>query len=233
MQFTKLRKGTVLGRKNRFVVTARDEAGGEIQLHLANSGRLRELIVPGRDLWYEPREDDPDRKTAGRLLLLRNAVGELVCIDATVPNAVVEEALRSGALEPFRDYAGVRREYTMGNSRFDFYLTSDEARGAAVIEVKSVTLVEEGLALFPDAPTERGLKHLTELGRLQSGRLRAAVLFLIQRADAREFTPNDRTQPEFRAKLREIRERGVQVLAYDCRVTEREIALGRPVPVLL
>ncbi|TCL56817.1 sugar fermentation stimulation protein A [Hydrogenispora ethanolica] len=231
MKFANLRKGLVVRRLNRFVVEARDEAGRMFPLHLANSGRLRELIVPGRELRYEPCDGDPCRKTAGRLQLLRNEAGLWVCIDAVIPNAVVGEALGDGALEAFRDYPEVRREHTMGDSRLDFFLSNGGQHAA--IEVKSVTLVESGVALFPDAPTERGLKHLHELARLCSEGLRAAVIFLIQREDALRFTPNDRTQPEFRAKLREVRKLGVQVLAYDCRVTEREIRLRQPVPVEL
>ncbi len=231
MIFPELIQAGVAGRENRFVVSARDREGRMVRLHLANSGRLRELIVPGRELWYQPVDVSGGQKTAGKLLLVREEGGGLVCIDATLPNRVVEEALRRGELEPFSAYPAVRREYAVGRSRFDFFLSGPA--GECLLEVKSVTLVERGVAMFPDAPTERGLKHLEELGTLQGGSLQTAVLFLIQRADAGSFTPNDRTQPEFRRKLREIRERGTWILAYDCDVTEREIRLRQPVEIVL
>ncbi len=231
MRFASLQKAAVLKRLNRFVVQAKDSTGRIISLHLANSGRLKELIVPGREIWFQPFQDQGDKRTCGRLLLIRNDVGTLVCIDATLPNAIVEEALRQGKIPGFANYPSLRREYTIGKSRFDFYLRSDDAE--CFIEVKSVTLVEAGVAMFPDAPTERGLKHLDELGRLQSERVATAVIFLIQREDATAFTPNDRTQPEFREHLRAVWERGVQVLAYDCRLTESEIELRQPVKLMI
>ncbi len=231
MRFASLEKAYVRKRLNRFVVQAMDDAGRLISLHLANSGRLQELIVAGREIWFQPFQDQGEKRTCGRLLLIRNDVGALVCIDATLPNAIVEEALRQGKIPGFVKYSALRREYTVGKSRFDFYLHSDDA--VCFIEVKSVTLVEAGVAMFPDAPTERGLKHLDELGGLQKEGVATAVIFLIQREDATAFTPNDRTQPEFREHLRAAREHGVQVLAYDCRLTEQEIELRQPVKLMI
>ena len=156
----------------------------------------------------------------------------LVSADARLPNALVAEALRERALEPYADYPDVRREVTFGESRLDFMLEGPPGR--CYLETKSVTLVEDdGLALFPDAPTTRGVKHLHTLAQAAEQGHRAGALFVVQRGDARSLKPHDSSDPEFGKALREARSAGVDIFAYSCAVTPRDIRLAHPIPVIL
>jgi sugar fermentation stimulation protein A len=155
----------------------------------------------------------------------------LVSADARLPNDLVHEALAAGRLPRFSGYHRIQREVFHGRSRIDLALSGP--RGRCLIEVKSVTLVERGMALFPDAPTERGRRHLETLAAACRGGERAAVLFVVQRADATSFAPNDAADPAFGAALRAASARGVEVYAYRCSVTRREMTLAGGLPVLL
>ncbi|MEE8471886.1 MAG: DNA/RNA nuclease SfsA [Dehalococcoidia bacterium] len=221
-------EATFLERANRFTCWVEREGRREMA-HLANSGRLRELLVPGAPVLLKGA-GGPHRKTKSDMLLVGHG-RRLVSVDARLPGDLVDEALREGALAPFRGYPGVRREVRFGESRLDFLLEGDS--GACFLEVKSVTLVREGRALFPDAPTLRGRRHLEALMTAKGEGYAAAMVFVVQREDGRTFSPNDGTDPDFGAALREARGRGVGVYAYGCSVTRDEIAISRELTVQL
>lgn len=197
--------------------------------HLPNSGRVREVLAPGTPALLLPRSG-PGRKTKFDLLLVR--LGETwVSADARLPNALAREALASGSIEPLAGFAVLRSEMPFGGSRVDFMLEDGKRR--CLLEVKSVTLVEDGVALFPDAPTARGARHLRELAAALDQGLEAAVLFIVQRPDAREFRPHGAADPAFAAALRAAAAAGVTVLAYGCDVSPEEIRIAAPLPVRL
>lgn len=223
-----LRPAVILGRLNRFAVRVYVDGREEV-VHLANSGRLQELLIPGTPSLLAPR-DSLGRKTRFDLLLV--SIGsEWVSADARLPNALVREALAAGALPPFRAYPDVRSEARYGESRVDFLL--EGKGGVCLVETKSVTLVEAGVALFPDAPTLRGVRHLRTLIGARAESRQAAVLFVVQRGDAHAFAPNEPADPLFTRTLREAATAGVGVYAYRCRVTPREIRLAEEISVRL
>lgn len=220
--------GRFLRRLNRFAALV--EVGGRrLRVHVRNSGRLHELFTPGRPVLLEPAAN-PDRRTRFTLALVRLRSG-FVSADAQLPNALVEEALQRGALRGFRGYRIRRREPAMGRNRADFLLVQGEQ--GCLLEVKSVTLVGRGVALFPDAPTVRGRRHLEHLIAARRRGLRAAILFVIQRCDATGFAPNWDADPEFAETLHRASRAGVRVGAMVCRVSRKGAELGRPVPVRL
>jgi len=224
-----LEEGRFITRLNRFAALV-EVAGRREMVHVANSGRLRELFEPGRRLLLAPASGE-HRKTRYDLALV-DLGHSLVSADARLPNALVAEALRERALEPYSQYPEVRREVTYGESRLDLMLEGPPGR--CYLETKSVTLVEDdGLALFPDAPTTRGVKHLHTLAQAAAQGHRAGALFVIQRDDARSLAPHDASDPEFGRALREARSSGVDIFAYCCAVTPREIRLAHPIPVVL
>ena len=227
---------TFVKRDNRFRVTVRVE-GHLLWAHLPNSGRLRELLVPGRRVLLAAAQA-LGRRTPYDLLMV-DLDGTLVSIDARMPSRLLYEVLRpaqdrtlqAGRLEAFAGYAEVRREVTYGQSRLDLVLEGGPDGGRCFIEAKSVTLVKDGVALFPDAPTQRGRRHLGELARARAEGHRAAVVFIVQRDDATSFSPHDEADPAFGQALREAAQAGVEVYAYKCRVSEGEVALDVPLPV--
>ena len=224
-----LKEGHFITRLNRFAAMV-EVAGREEMVHVANSGRLRELFEPGRRLLLAPARGE-HRKTRYDLTLV-DLGHTLVSADARMPNGLVAEAMAAESLEPFADYSEVRREVTYGESRLDLML--DGPAGRCYLETKSVTLVEDGgVAMFPDAPTTRGVKHLHTLIQVVDEGYRAGVIFVVQRSDASCLVPHDESDPEFGKALRKARSVGVEVLAYCCRVTPEEITLGDPVPVRL
>jgi sugar fermentation stimulation protein A len=220
--------GRFVRRDNRFRVAVR--VGREqVAAHLPNSGRLTELLVSGRSCWLT-EFDSPHRKTRFDLTLVEFA-GRLVSVDARLPNALFAEALAAEELEPFQGYDRCEREVRLGESRLDFRLSGPA--GVEWVEVKSVTLVEDGIAHFPDAPTVRGARHVRELvATVRSGE-KAAVVFVIQRPDARSFVPHDEADVAFGIVLRDAAEAGVGVYAWTCGVSRREIAIARQIPVEL
>jgi len=226
----KLIPATFIKRDNRFRVTVRVE-GHLVWAHLPNSGRLKELLVPGRRVLLAPVQA-PGRLTAYDLLMV-DLDGTLVSIDARLPNRLLYETLQAGRIAEFAGYAQVRREVAYGQSRLDLVLEGGPDGGRCFIEVKSVTLVKEGVALFPDAPTQRGRRHLSELARARAEGHRAAVVFVVQRDDAVRFSPHDEADPAFSQALREAAQAGVEVYAYKCRVREEEVALDAPLPVTI
>ncbi len=213
--------------------------GDPVEAHLPDPGRLRELLVTGRRVWVRPapaRPGSPPRRTAWTLVLVQTPDGDgWVSVDTTLPNRVVGKALASGRLEEFSGWALDRAEVRHGASRFDFRLVRSEgpSRGEPLyLEVKSVTLVEGGHALFPDAVTARGARHLGELAELARSGTRTAVLFVAQREDVRDIEAARSIDPAFAEALAEARAAGVAVYGRRCRVTPEGVELLDPVPVL-
>ena len=223
-------EGRFIHRPNRFASLVRiDSDGSEVMVHVANSGRMRELLQAGNRVVLTPMAGSA-RKTAYDLVLVETN-GVLVSADARLPTGLVAEAVEQRLISPFQDFSVVRREVVFGESRLDLLL--EGPGGLCYVEVKSVTLVEGRVALFPDAPTSRGRKHIGSLVKALKDGYRAAVVFVIQREDADRFRPNDETDPEFGHALRQTVRSGVEAYAYRCRVTRKEIEITSPVEVLL
>lgn len=225
MLYSNMYPATFLRRPNRFVAHVELE-GKEVVCHVKNTGRCRELLVPGCRVWCQ-RADNPNRKTGYDLICVEKG-SRLINMDSQAPNAAVGQWLRSGGLG---EIANLRPEYTHGDSRFDFAF---ELGGKpCLLEVKGVTLEHDGVCAFPDAPTQRGTRHL--LGLIQAARagFEAYVLFVIQMSDVRYLRPNDETDPAFGAALRQAAESGVRILAMDCTVTPESMTLRNPVEIRL
>ena len=226
MRYTNVSRGRFLERPNRFLARVEME-GQEVLCHVKNTGRCRELLNPGAVVYLQ-KSDNPNRKTGYDLIAVEK--GEmLINMDSQIPNYVAAEWLRKGRLFP--EDANIQMERRYGNSRFDIYAEAGDRK--AFLEVKGVTLEVEGQARFPDAPTERGVKHVRELmGCVQEG-YEAYLLLVIQMTGIQSFAPNWDTHPAFGSALQEAARAGVQILAYDCQVRPDEIVLDQPVPVLL
>ncbi len=220
--------GTLIGRANRF--TAWVDLGGRRMLaHIPTSSRLAELIVPG----YEAILTDgarPGRLTQYNLIMVRHG-SELVSVDSGVPNRLMRRVFRQGTLPEFEGWTLDRPEVVLGDSRLDFLLKGPDGR--CWVEVKSVTLVEDGIALFPDAPTSRGVKHLGELARAKENGDRAAAVFVVQRSDADAFSPHRSMDPVFADALNDAVSRGVEAYAYRCSICTEEIHIERRIEVRL
>jgi sugar fermentation stimulation protein A len=223
-----LREGRFLRRLNRFAGLV--ELGTtQTLVHIANTGRIEELLEEGRRVLVAPVQR-AGRKTSYDLILV-DLGHTLASADARLPPLVIYEALREGWLSPFIGYTSLGREATYGESRLD--ITLEGPWGRCFIEVKSITLVVDGMGLYPDAPTIRGRKHLHGLIRAVREGYRAAVIFVVQREDATAFSPNDAADPQFTETLRQAVREGVEVYAYKCRVTPEEIRLDSQLPVCL
>ncbi len=215
-------------RLNRFAAVVELE-GVETEVHVANSGRMRELLVEGNRVLLRPAARN-GRKTSFDLALV-DLGHNLSSADARLPNVLVHEALGKEGIPPLSGYTSVRREVTFGESRLDMILEGPV--GKCFVETKSVTLVVDGVALFPDAPTTRGVKHLYSLCKAISEGYRAAVVFVVQREDATAFAPNDEADPDFGGALRYAVGQGVEVYAYRCKVSTEEIRLTERLSVRL
>ena len=225
MRYNKMVPGRFLKRPNRFIAHIEIDGKEEI-CHVKNTGRCRELLTPNAQVWCLDALS-PTRKTRYDLIAVQKG-NRLINMDSQAPNAVAKEFLENGGLGVITD---LRPETKIGNSRFDFSFTKDGQ--PCFLEVKGVTLETDGICAFPDAPTERGAKHLKELTALAQEGYGAYVLFVIQMSDVRSLRPNDATDPAFGRALREAAASGVQILAYDCAVTPDMMALKIPVPVIL
>ncbi len=226
MKYRNITKGKFLSRPNRFI--AQVELQGQVEtVHVKNTGRCRELLIPGVEVILE-KSDNPSRKT-GYDLIAVNKKGNWINMDSQIPNKAAEEWLMKGELFP--EEITVHREKTYGNSRFDLYVESPCRK--AFLEVKGVTLEEDGIARFPDAPTKRGVKHIQELIHCLEDGYEAYLLFVIQMKGIQRFEPNWKTHPQLGEALIQAREAGVKLLAYDCLVTEDSIVVENPVPILL
>ena len=226
MKYENIRQGVFVDRPNRFI--ANIEVEGEIQVcHVKNTGRCRELLTPGARVLVQDCAS-PTRKTRWDLISVWK--GErLINMDAAAPNRVFGEWLAQGGLVPAPDL--IRPESRFGASRLDFYVEAGERR--AFVEVKGVTLEEDGVVRFPDAPTQRGVKHLRELMACVEAGYEAYAAFVIQMKGVERFEPNWKTHPEFGEALRAAAQAGVAILAMDCFVTEDSIAAGEMVRVVL
>lgn len=224
MTYGNIAEGRFIARPNRFI--AHVEVGGQVEVcHVKNTGRCRELLVPGAKVYLEEGAN-PNRKTKYDVVAVEKG-DRLINMDSQAPNKVAGEYLPTR----LEGLTLLRPEQRFGASRFDFYAEAGGARW--YIEVKGVTLEEDGMVLFPDAPTERGVKHLRELCATLDAGYRAMVLFVVQMEGVRYFTPNRRTHPEFAEALREARDKGVLVEAIDCRVTPRTLDARGAVEVVI
>jgi len=223
-----------VARPNRFIVEARLDGvagGGAVRAHLPDPGRLSDLLLPERRLWLEPAPAGRGRRTAWTAVVAEVPGGERVSLDTRLPNRLVAAALTAEALPELAPFRLERPEFRLGRSRFDFLLADGRGR-RLLLEVKSVSMVEGDCALFPDAVTARGARHVSELGELAaSGRWQTAVLFVVQRADARRVEAARQIDPAFADALATARARGLAVLARSCRVGTDRITLGEPLSV--
>lgn len=226
MRYERVEEAVFKARPNRFVAEVVTRRGNEI-CHVKNTGRCRELLVPDARIWVQ-RNERPERKTALDLIAVEKD-GQVINMDSQVPNKVAEEWIRKGHL--FSQAVKIRPETRYGSSRFDLYLEEGERR--MFLEVKGVTLKEGRTARFPDAPTERGVRHVEELISCRKSGYEAGILFIIQMKGVCCLEPNDRTHPEFGAALRRAKKEGVQVLAADCLVTPDSITADQEVEVRL
>ena len=217
--------GTFLARPNRFVAHIEIDGREEV-VHVKNTGRCRELLPVGAEVWCQ-RSSNPNRKTKFDLITVRKG-SRLINMDSQAPNAAAREWLLSGGLGPIEN---LKAETVHGDSRFDFSFTKDGRQ--CFLEVKGVTLENDGICAFPDAPTDRGAKHLRGLTEAAKAGFGAYVLFIIQMADVKYLHPNDATDPQFGTALREAAANGVQVMAVDCAVTVDSMTIGKEVEVVL
>lgn len=239
MKYDHIEKGTFLSRPNRFI--ARVEIGGrEETVHVKNTGRCKELLLPGAEVYLE-HSQKPGRKTAYDLVAVEKRGLGIVNMDSQAPNVVVrewllqqqafKEELRHTASESDREncfFTGlknIRPEYTFGQSRIDFYFEREEK--TCLMEVKGVTLEREGIAYFPDAPTARGVKHIRELEAALEKGYECYLAFVLQLPGVRMVYPNDETHPEFGEALRQAQARGLQVLALECLVESDRLEVSR------
>lgn len=225
MKYGYVADAVFLQRPNRFIAQVLLH-GQEETVHVKNTGRCKELLVPGAKVYLE-KGKNPARKTAWDLIAVEKG-DRLINMDSQLPNKVAEEWLAQGG---FGHFSQLFREQTWGASRLDFCLK--DSHRTKYVEVKGVTLEEGGKVYFPDAPTARGVKHLEELTRIRREGMEAAVLFVVQMKGVSSFSPNDATDPAFGKALRQAAAAGVEVAALDCLVWPDEVTPGQRVPVVL
>ena len=230
MKYKKIIIGEFVSRPNRFIANVRINDSIET-VHVKNTGRCKELLIHGAKVYLSVAEAE-SRKTKHDLVAVEKKLDDgilLINMDSQIPNDVAEEWVERCGL--FSSKAQIKREVAFGSSRFDLYVTDGERR--VFIEVKGVTLEKDGVALFPDAPTERGVKHVTELIRAVDSGFEAYILFVIQMKGIRLFSPNIKMHPEFAEALVQAKSKGVDILAFDCIVTEDSIEIDSPIPINL
>lgn len=228
MQYQTVKKAVFLRRPNRFIAQVALE-GAEETVHVKNTGRCRELLVPGAAV-YLAEGTNPNRKTRYDLIAVEKG-DRLINMDAQAPNRVFGEWAAAGGFRP--GLTLLRPETTWGNSRFDFYWESSENGRKGFVEVKGVTLEEGGAVYFPDAPTERGVKHVEELMACRAAGYEAALFLVVQMEGVAYWSPNDRTHPAFGEAVRRAAAAGVEILCRDCRVTPDSLTMGEPVEIRL
>ena len=224
MRYRDIHKAIFISRPNRFI--AKVELNGKEEIvHVKNTGRCRELLVPGCTVYLE-KSGNAARRTAYDLVAVQK--GELLInMDSQAPNKVFGEWAERGSFR--KDLTLLKTETVWGRSRFDFYWEAGEEQG--FVEVKGCTLEENGLALFPDAPTERGVKHLEELVLAQQEGYLCTICFVLQMKGCHSFRPNEITHPEFADALRKAAQAGVRIVAMDCIVTPDSLEIDQSVPV--
>lgn len=217
--------GTFIRRPNRFIAHV-DKSGEEVICHVPNTGRLKELLYPGAEvvISYHPSSN---RKTKYELRMVRKKAS-WISIDSQIPNAIAAEAIKSGAIAELKGYSSLNREATYKNSRFDIQLIGDDT---CFVEIKGVTLEKDGWSYFPDAPTERGRKHIDEIIDAVENGYRGVLLFVVQIDYAEGFSPNSSMDPAFAQKVKKAAQAGVEILAYRCSVSPYEIKISDKIPV--
>ena len=243
MKYEKIKEAKFIERINRFVAKVELPGGEVTRVHVKNTGRCKELLLPGTKVYLEDFEGRMGtRRMQYSLVAVEKASGQetgqesmLINMDSQAPNKVVQEALSEGriclpGMSSVSDAAKlmIKPETKYGDSRFDFYVEAGDKRG--FIEVKGVTLEEKGHARFPDAPTERGVKHINELVRAHGEGYEAYILFVVQMKGMRDVAPNDLTHPQFGEALAKAAKAGVNILAYDCLVTPGSLTINNPIP---
>lgn len=228
LELPELYKGRLLDRPNRFLGIVELETGQKINSFIADPGRLTELLFPGSKVYvaYTAKEG---RKTQYDLTLVENR-GSLVSVDSRVPNKLMKKALSARILNPFKEYDQVNTEPAVKKGRLDFLLTGKDLT-PCYIEVKSCTLVINYIAMFPDAPTARGAKHLSELIELKKEGYRSCVVFIIQHPDAKLFYPNEKTDPFFAKEFYRALDNGVEIYPYKCNITTKSISINEIVSI--
>lgn len=224
MKYNNMIKGRFIARPNRFIAVVEIEGKAEI-CHVKNTGRCKELLIEGAEVWVE-KSENPNRKTAYDLICVKKH-DQIINMDSQAPNKIAEEWLPKSGL--FSPALKIRREVKEGNSRFD--LLAENQGKKTWIEVKGVTLEVDGIARFPDAPTERGVRHVKHLMRLVEEGHNAMILFVIQMKGVEYLEPNDQTHPAFGEALRQAAKAGVQILAVDCKVIPGTVEADQLIPV--
>ena len=225
MDYQKVVEGIFIERPNRFIARIMLPEGETIA-HVKNTGRCWELLIPGVRVCLEDHGENTTRKT--RYSLISVWKGDmLINMDSQVPNAVAADALEKGLITQLPKVDLIKREKTFGDSRFDIYYERGEQKG--FLEVKGVTLEEDGIARFPDAPTIRGTKHIMELIKAKKEGYKASILFLVQMKGPVLFEPNKKMDPEFAEAVQLAAKKGVQILVYDSVVTPNSITIGKPI----
>lgn len=229
MKYQNVHKAIFISRPNRFIAEV-ELKGEKVIAHVKNTGRCRELLVPGATVFLDEPQGR-ERKTKYDLVAVEKICGDgrkiLINMDSQAPNEAAAEFLSAGKLFP--NATMIRREFTVGKSRFDFRI--DEGEKTTFLEVKGVTLENNGVASFPDAPTERGIKHIEELIILKQQGFCAAILFIIQMKGISKFSPNDLTHRAFGDALRRAEASGVEILAYDCVIAPDSMEVDLPVKI--
>lgn len=227
MKYNRIVEAIFIKRPNRFIAHVLIDGEEEV-VHVKNTGRCRELLVPGARVVLEDCSEKPNRKT--RYSLIAVWKGDiLVNMDSQLPNAVVYKSLKENKIGELENIHRVKREVTYQNSRFDIYFEGQDEKG--YIEVKGVTLEEDGIARFPDAPTLRGKRHVLEMIDALDEGYRAIIFFLIQMQGPREFRLNWEMDKDFSQAVNDAHDRGVIILAYDSIVNENSVELGKPIPI--
>jgi len=226
MEYKNIVRAKFIERPNRFIAVV-DIDGKEERVHVKNTGRCRELLIKGADVLLE-KSDRAERKTAYSLIAVYKG-DKLINMDSQIPNGVAYEMVKNGKIASIGVPDVLKREVRYGSSRFDLYFEKDDRKG--FIEVKGVTLENEGIAAFPDAPTERGTKHINELIKAKSEGYDAYILFIIQMKGVKEIVPNGKTDPDFEQALKKAGAKGVNIVAFDCIVTENSIISDKLIPV--
>ena len=224
MKYNNILKGEFIDRPNRFIANVLIDNNIEV-CHVKNTGRCKELLIKGSTVYLQ-KSDNPNRKTKYDLIAVQKG-DRLINIDSQIVNYVALEFVPN----LFDNIKFIKPEYKYGNSRFDIYVETDTNK--IFVEVKGVTLENDSVVSFPDAPTERGVKHLKELQKAVTEGYRAYVLFVVQMSDIKYFEPNSITHPEFADELKKAKENGVIPLAYDCAVTPDSIKIRKPILIKL
>lgn len=227
MKYSNIVSGIFINRLNRFIAHVLIDGKVE-EVHVKNTGRCKEILTEGTKVYLQ-KSDNPNRKTKYSLISAYKGP-VLINIDSQIPNEIVYKSINSNRIPELRNVDLLKKEVKCNNSRFDLYYEKKELKG--FIEVKGVTLEIDGVSMFPDAPTERGTKHVLEMIEAKEKGYDNYIFFLIQMPDIQYFKPNEKMDPNFSSALIRAKEAGVNILAYNCKVTEDEIMLKDKVKLL-